>query len=87
MIGWSLDIEALVEECGEKKKIYIYIYTYIYIFLLLLLFLRLWAWWTYTKQISEGQKGISKVDNEWSQMQEENRENRRERFNQVSDAS
>ena len=26
MIGWSLDIEALVEECGEKKNIYIYIY-------------------------------------------------------------
>lgn len=57
MIGWSLGIEALVEECRQKI-----------IFLVLLLFLRLWAWWTQTKQISEGQKGISKVDNEWSQM-------------------
>ena len=57
MIGWSLGIEALVEECRQKI-----------IFLVLLLFLRLWAWWTHTKQISEGQKGISKVDNEWSQM-------------------
>ena len=57
MIGWSLGIEALVEECRQKI-----------IFLVLLLFLRLWAWWTQTKQISEGQKGIGKVDNEWSQM-------------------
>lgn len=48
MTGWSLGIEALVEECRQKI-----------IFLVLLLFLRLWAWWTHTKQISEGQKGIS----------------------------
>lgn len=57
MMGWSLDIEALVEECGEKI-----------IFFCFCCCFWDWAWWTYTKQISEGQKGISKVDNEWSQM-------------------